>query len=643
MAAAKHIELPAVTVPPHLWMRSGRPVEGRVAQVAIPAFLILAALLASESSTMIRVGLVVAGAALFLSLPALVRGRLERLGREVQAADARTAAQLLQGLPGRPVVRFFAPSAWHTLQAGILQLKVGDGLAAAANFVETARLVHQPEAVMLVSAQAHALVLAGERTEAYNLLQRLAKENLLGSRDQLDLGIVLLIESQKKNKQALAYIEAARKTIGDHPRVLAALALALQKTERIDEASELLEQVQISLQGGEADPLVEDLVKRARKGLQVFIETQLRRERRSRSRRTTIVVSSDLAASEIVSGEIGAGDHQDPAQLDNPTTSFRPADSGSPSVISSKSVDGELTSEERTMLNLPNSPTRRAEDARASTFTIEEDGPGEVEVAEVKSEASKPTAPPAKAEANAPVAAEPEAASRPAAPPAKPDAPKSTKPATAKHPALRAAETAAATAKPSVNKLESATAKPAGDSEFAGTKPAPARPDPDPVATGLEPTTSERSGPFTSSLFDSLFTEPETSAVPQNISLLNPAVAVPSPLPSDLSKILAPLPPPPPPEPAPSRAASKPRDEVDVPVFRRKPAPLANLGAADRANQLGNLPTGGNSGLSSLPVAGGGKSPALPTRSTSAAPKSTTPMFRAPKSDGDPNDESGRH
>ncbi len=679
MAAAKHIELPAVTVPPHLWMRSTRPVEGRVGQIAIPAFLILAALLASESSTTMRIGLVVAGAALFLSLPALVLGRLERLGREVQAANPRTAAQLLQSLPGRPVVRFFAPSAWRTLQDGILQLKVGDGRAAAANFVETARLVHQPEAVMLISAQAHALVLAGERTEAYNLLQRLAKENLLGSRDQLDLGIVLLIESQKKNKQALAYVEGARKTIGDHPRVLAALALALQKTERIDEASELLEQVQISLQGGEADPLVEDLVKRARKGLQVFIEAQLRRERRSRSRRTTIVVSSDLAASEIVSGEIGAGDHQDPAQLDNPTTSFRPADSGSPSVISSKSVDGKLTSEERTMLNLPNSPTRRAEDARASAFTIEEDGPGEVEEVEAKPAASKQAAPPAKPEANKlePAAATPEAASKPAASPAKPEAsnkpaaarpeaPKSPKPATAKHPALRAAETAArsesATAKPAA-RSESAVAKPAARSESAVAKPvdkpepAVAQPAdksepavaqpvrPDPVASGPEPTTSERSGPFTSSLFDSLFTEPEASVTPQNISLLNPAVAVPSPPPSDLSKILAPLPPPPPPEPTPSRAASKPGDEVDVPVFRRKPAP----GAADRANQLGNLPTGGNSGspLSSLPVAGGGKSPALPTRApakaTSAAPKSTTPMFRAPKSDSDPNDESGRH
>ena len=664
MAAAKHIELPAVTVPPHLWMRSGRPVEGRVAQIAIPAFLILAALLASESSTTMRVGLVVAGAALFLSLPVLVLGRLERLGREVQAADPRTAAQLLQGLPGRPVVRFFAPSAWRTLQDGILQLKVGDGRAAAANFVETARLVHQPEAVMLISAQAHALVLAGERTEAYNLLQRLAKENLLGSRDQLDLGIVLLIESQKKNKQALAYVEAARKTIGDHPRVLAALALALQKTERIDEASELLEQVQISLQGGEADPLVEDLVKRARKGLQVFIEAQLRRERRSRSRRTTIVVSSDLAASEIVSGEIGAGDHQDQAQLDNPTTSFRPADSGSPRVISSKSVDGKLTSEERTMLNLPNSPTRRAEDARASAFTIEEDGPGGVEEVE-ETEASKPVAVPTKPEGASkpeaapakpataakleaapmtPVAAKPDAA--PVTPSAaRPDAPRSTKPATAKHPALRAAETASrsesAVARPAAGQLETATAKPAAST----VKHATAKPHSEPAIARPEPMTAESSGPITSSLFDSLFSESTAPVAPADISLLNPAVAVPSPPPSDLSKILAPLPPPAPPGPPPSRASAKSGDEVDVPVFRRKPAPPANPGAADRAHQLGNLPTGGNPGssLSSLPVAGGGKA-AMPTRApASAAPKSTTPMFRAPKSDGDPNDESGRH
>jgi len=646
MAAAKHIELPAVTVPPHLWMRSGRPVEGRVAQIAIPSFLILAALLASDSSATLRIGLVIAGAGLFLTMPAIVLGRLERLGREIQAANPGTAAQLLQSLPSRPVVRFFAPYAWRTLQDGILQLKIGDGRTAAANFVETARLVHQPEAVMLISAQAHALVLAGERTEAYNLLQRLAKENLLGSRDQLDLGIVLLIESQKKNKQALAYVEAARKTIGDHPRVLAALALALQKTERIDEASELLEQVQISLQDGETDPLVEDLVKRARKGLQVFIEAQLRRERRSRSRRTTIVVSSDLAASEIVSGEIGAGDAQDQAQLDNPTTSFRPADTGAPSVISSKSVDGTLTNEERTMLNLPNSPTRRAEDARASAFSIEEGDVDEVEGAvKAKPEPAKPTAvkpEPAKQEAAKPVAkSEPPAAK----PVTGKQEPVGAKPVTGKQEPVPNAKPATTPAKPaSSRKADTAPYKPVpGSMAKPPREPTPAKAEPKP----LMPLT-ETSGPFTSSLFDSLFTEPTEPAATENISLINPAVAVPSPPPSDLSKILAPLPAPLVPEPAPSRPAPKSPAEVDVPVFRRKPT-APNPGGSDRAHQLGNLPTGGNSGapLSSLPVAGGAKPPAMPTRTPSAAPKTTTPMFRAPvpgkSGDGDPNDDSGRH
>jgi len=368
MAAAKHIELPAVIVPSHLWMRSGRPVQGRIVQFALPGALILAGLLVS--GTALRVGLVLAGLGMFLLLPVLVIGRLERLGLAVQAADRGGAAELLRSLRHKPVVRFFAPHAWLTLQEGVLQLKTGEGKAAALNFVETARLMHQPEAVMLLSAQAHALVVGGERAEARELLNRLAKDNLMGPRDQLDLGIVLLTES-KKNKQALAYIEAARKSIGEHPRVLAALALALQKTERIDEASELLEQVQISLQGGEADPVVQDLVKRARKGLEAFIEAQLRRERRSRSRRTTIVVSSDLAASEIVSGEIGAGDQ---AQLDNPTTSFRPA--GEASVISAKSVDGELTREERTMLNIPEqrkSKSKGAGKSESNSFSIEED------------------------------------------------------------------------------------------------------------------------------------------------------------------------------------------------------------------------------------------------------------------------------
>ncbi|HEY8379741.1 MAG TPA: hypothetical protein VIK91_24790 [Nannocystis sp.] len=312
MAGPKHSELPAVVVPQHLWLRSARPTQGKVVQWALPGVLIVAGLLAS--ATTVRVSLVLAGLSAFLLLPSLVIGQLEKIGREVAAADNRRAEWLLRDLPERPIVRLFAPVAWRSLQAALLHLKLGDGRQAAQEFAETARLCGQPDAVMLVSAQAHALVLAGERARARELLQKLAQANLLGPRDHLDLGIVLLIES-KKFKQALSYIEVARKTIGDHPRVLAAQALALQKNEHIDEAQVLLEQVQIALKDAPHDPIAEDLVKRTRKAMQDYLEAQLRRERRARSRRTTIVVSSEAAASEIVSGEISGNTEPTPSEM----------------------------------------------------------------------------------------------------------------------------------------------------------------------------------------------------------------------------------------------------------------------------------------------------------------------------------------
>lgn len=304
MAGPKHNELPAVVVPQHLWLRSARPVQGKVVQWAVPLVFVAVGFMQGELS--LRVGFVVLAILLFVSIPVMGISRLEQIGREVQAADRKRALELLKWVPERPVVRFFAPLGWTALQLALLNLKAGEGLAAANGFAETARLCQQPDAVMLVSAQAHAYVLAGDRTKARELLAKLTAANLLGPRDQLDLGIVLLIET-KKFKQALSYVETARKTIGDHPLVLAAQALALQKIERIDEASEMLEQVQIAIKDQEPDPITDDLIKRARKGLQDFLEAQLRRERRARSRRTTIVVSSEAAASEIVSGEIAAG------------------------------------------------------------------------------------------------------------------------------------------------------------------------------------------------------------------------------------------------------------------------------------------------------------------------------------------------
>ncbi len=250
----------------------------------------------------------------FVLIPSVVNAQLEKRSQAIAVADRREAKRLKKTLFRDMLVRLFAPEAWSTLQKAQVYLKLSDGKSAAKWFAETAKLCRAPDAVMLVSAQAHAHVVAGDRKKARELLKKLAKAKLLGPRDQLDLGIVLLSSDLKRNRQAIAYIEAAQKTIGDHPRVIAALALGLQRAERIDEASEMLEKAQICLQDDE-DPVVETLVKRARQGLRRYIEAQLRRERRARSRRTTIVVTSEHAVT--VSGEIGGkGGLPDLAQVE---------------------------------------------------------------------------------------------------------------------------------------------------------------------------------------------------------------------------------------------------------------------------------------------------------------------------------------
>ncbi|MBL9107116.1 MAG: hypothetical protein JNL82_39830 [Myxococcales bacterium] len=575
MAAAKHIELPAVVVPPHLWLRSKRPTPGKILQAVLPGMLVVAGLLASK--TALRVSLVIAGIGLYLLLPALILGQLEKIGREVQAADRKQAAELLRSLRGRTIVQFFAPHAWLTVQEGILSLKAGEGRTAAANFAETARLVQQPDAVMLISAQAHALVLAGDRVEARDLLQRLAKENLASPRDLLDLGIVLLIET-KKHKQAQTYIETARKTIGDHPRVMASLALALLKAERIDEASEILEQVQVvlSAKGADVDPVADDVAKRVSKGLQAVIEAQLRRERRNRSRRTTIVVSSDLAASEIVSGEIGAGDQ---AQLDNPTQGFKPAEPA-PSVVSAMSVESELTDAERKMLNIPESRGRREPTSKVDSKS---DG------------ASMPD-----------ISFEDSAA----------------------HPS--------ASTSGSANKSEAAPAP-------ASKPPAPAskRASSGEPSAPTEPTSKVPSGPLVDSLLTALFDEPEKPAAPGvSPGLINPSSSVTTPsvsVPAMNTQSAAPAAPLPPPD--------RPI-ETDVPVFRRRQTLTAIPVASDKSS---SVPAPSQSDPPTSFVVGSSLS-SLPTRSTriietssiGGAPRTTTPVFKAPNLGKTDDDEPKR-
>ncbi|MCA9715031.1 MAG: tetratricopeptide repeat protein, partial [Myxococcales bacterium] len=294
-------ELPPVVVPPHLWMRSGRPGPGRVLHYGVP--LAFAVIGLTADSTAAKMSLIGAGLLLWVLIPAVTQNALEKIGRTIEGASRRRAGSLLRTLRGRPLVSLFAPYAWVTLQEARLHLKLGDGKAAARAFAETARLCRQPDAVMLVSAQAHALVVAGDRKNARRLLNKLLKAKLVGPRDQLDLAIVLLTTSEKKARQALAYIEAARKTIGDHPRLVAAHAVALLQLEKVDKASEMLERAQIYLQE-DPDPVVDDLVRRGRHKHRRVIEAQLRRERRARSRRTTIVVTSETAVNAVVGGII---------------------------------------------------------------------------------------------------------------------------------------------------------------------------------------------------------------------------------------------------------------------------------------------------------------------------------------------------
>lgn len=265
--------------------------------------LTFAAIGLTAESTAARMSFIGVGLLLWVLIPALTQNALERIGRTIETASRRRAGSLLRTLRSRPLVSLFAPYAWVTLQEARLHLKLGDGKAAARAFAETARLCKQPDAVMLVSAQAHALVVAGDRKNARRLLNKLLKAKLVGPRDQLDLAIVLLSTSEKKGRQALAYIEAARKTIGEHPRLIAAHALALLQLEKVDKASGLLEQAQIYLQD-DPDPVVDDLVRRGRHKHRRVIEAQLRRERRARSRRTTIVVTSETAVNKVVGGVI---------------------------------------------------------------------------------------------------------------------------------------------------------------------------------------------------------------------------------------------------------------------------------------------------------------------------------------------------
>jgi hypothetical protein len=225
--------------------------------------------------------LAIVGVAVFLAAPLVVDSLvLARLSAKVDAVERANAHALLEQIRNNTTVRLLAPHAWLRVQEGKLLLAVDDGRAAAKAFAEAERVSKHPgDKSSLLSAQAHALVLANDRKEAREVLAKLAKLERLSDLDHLNFGIVLLSESGH-NKEALAHLEQARESFGSHPRVLGGLVLALQRCDQPEQAAALLDAAELAV-ADSGDQLAQDLLKRGKKGLRTFLKAKQKRERKT--------------------------------------------------------------------------------------------------------------------------------------------------------------------------------------------------------------------------------------------------------------------------------------------------------------------------------------------------------------------------
>jgi hypothetical protein len=130
----------------------------------------------------------------------------------------------------------------------------------------------------LISAQAHALLLADQPEQTRELLQQLAKKHPLSATDHLHLGLAMLA-SKGRGPEALEHVRAAEAELAPHPRVLAAMALALHRNDEVVPALAALQRAQEAL-GSEPDPFDEALVQRGTKLLRTVQKAQQKRERK---------------------------------------------------------------------------------------------------------------------------------------------------------------------------------------------------------------------------------------------------------------------------------------------------------------------------------------------------------------------------
>jgi hypothetical protein len=272
-------------IPDALWQQSGTPMTGWLVRGWIAALLIVAGgVLASVTGSVYFWALVAVGVAAFFVIPRLVESLLlTRLAAKVDAVershDADRGHAVLEEMRGNTTVKLLAPHGWLRVQEGRVHLAVGDGRAAAKAFAEAERVsTHASDKHELISAQAHALVLAGDRKEARELLVKLRKGDALSDLDHLNYGVVLLSEAGH-NQEALGQLQQAREAFGDHPRTLAGLVLALQRCDKQDEAAALLGEAEAAVEAS-ADLIAQDLLKRAKKGLRPLLKAKQKQKRK---------------------------------------------------------------------------------------------------------------------------------------------------------------------------------------------------------------------------------------------------------------------------------------------------------------------------------------------------------------------------
>lgn len=273
--AVNRAHLPDVDLPKSVWSRSGRPIMGRISRAMFGTTLIFIGLALPWAT----IGMVVASAGVlgFFLVPVITDWLITRHEPKIRAATPQNAAGILTALEEKVLVSAFAPDAWVTLQRARLRLTSGDHRAAAQSFSDTARVIGKPEHPELCSAQARALLLAGDRAGARELLAAMAERNELTPVARLDLGSIMLGEAARAEK-AREHLQAAYEQLDEHPQAAAALAVALARADETARALELLEQAEAAADAD--DELTKDAIKKARKALRPAREAKKKKKPR---------------------------------------------------------------------------------------------------------------------------------------------------------------------------------------------------------------------------------------------------------------------------------------------------------------------------------------------------------------------------